>query len=214
MFGKKQETPTTRLRELSKSDFTIAKGEPDIRGWDVRDAQQLKFGTVQDLIFDIRAGKVRYMVLNILDTPELSLEKRTVMVPIGLAELDPTDNDVLLPSVNPFQLRALPRYDRAHLGAKAERDVSIVFGHQGSGGNATEEDLDEQFYNHDHFNNNNLYRRRHQHLPETQGHDALHRHDHAIPASSGRTQEDIRRDFREETDEEYFRRTGHRRNRL
>ena len=36
MFSKKEE-PTTRLRELRGSDYTIAKGQPDIRGWDVRD---------------------------------------------------------------------------------------------------------------------------------------------------------------------------------
>lgn len=75
MFSKK-ETPTTRLRELRGSDYTIAKGQPDIRGWDVRDGSGRKFGAVNDLIFDIRANKVRYMVLNIFDTKELELEKR------------------------------------------------------------------------------------------------------------------------------------------
>src|SRR6476620_5614619 len=98
MFGKK-ETPTTRLRELSKSDFQIAKGQPDIRGWDVRDEQGRKYGTVGELIFDIRANKVRYLIVDIQDTPDMELDKRSVMVPIGLAELDHTDNDVLLPNV-------------------------------------------------------------------------------------------------------------------
>ena len=179
MFSKKEE-PTTRLRELRGSDYTIAKGQPDIRGWDVRDAQGRKFGVVHDLIFDIRANKVRYMVLNILDTRELELEKRTVMVPIGMAELDPTDNDVLLPQVTPFQLRALPRYDKDSLGAKAERDISTVFGRNtfgaaqtgattagatntgtsNTGTSYTDSDVDESFYNHEHFNEDNMYRRR------------------------------------------------------
>lgn len=198
MFGKKQETPTTRLRELSGSDFTIAKGEPDIRGWDVRDAQKRKFGTIQDLIFDVRAGKVRYLVLNILDTKELELDKRTVMVPIGLAELDPSDNDVYLPTVNPFQLRALPRYDRTNLGAKAERDVSIVFG-RSAGATDEHTEVDEHFYNHDHFNNDNLYRRR----GNMQG-----QHSEGLPAGYRRDDDD---NYRNETDDEYFRRTGRRR---
>ena len=81
-----------RLQELRGSDFEIAKGQPDIRGWDVRDNAGRKFGKVHDLIFDIRANKVRYMVVNILDTKELELEKRTVLVPIGLAELDGADD--------------------------------------------------------------------------------------------------------------------------
>src|SRR3712207_3389633 len=91
MFGKRKEEPTTRLRELSHSDFKIAKGQPDIRGWDVRDEHGRKFGVVGELIFDIRADKVRYMIIDIMDTPELELDKRSVMVPIGMAELDPTD---------------------------------------------------------------------------------------------------------------------------
>lgn len=209
MFGKKQEQPTTRLRELSKSDFTIAKGEPDIRGWDVRDAQQLKFATVYDLIFDIRANKVRYMVLNILDTPALSLEKRTVMVPIGLAELDPTDNDVLLPTVNPFQLRALPRYDAAHLGAQAERDVSIVFGYNADGTRTGVGDVDEQFYNHHHFNNNNLYRRRPGHLSDTQHPHAGQPSNSALSAGNPKLPNSQHHSPEAETDEAYFRRTGH-----
>lgn len=227
MFSKKSEQPTTRLRELRGSDFTLAKGEPDIRGWDVRDAQGRKFGTVQDLIFDIRANKVRYLVLNILDTKELELEKRTVMVPIGLAELDPSDNDVLLPTVNPFQLRALPRYDKSNLGAKAERDISIVFGRQALGDTTPTpgNDVDEHFYNHEHFNQDNLYRRRRGHgqgpLTHHADDDYLRREaergtQHSIPVRDDRLHNNAYNDpdYRAETDEEYFRRTGRRRHDL
>lgn len=210
MFGKKTEEPTTRLRELSHSDFTIAKGEPDIRGWDVRDDQKRKFGTVNDLIFDIRAGKVRYLVLNILDTAELDLEKRSVMVPIGLAELDATDNDVYLPTVNPFQLRALPRYDRSRLGAKAEHDVGIVFGYQSMQTDSSQQDVGENFYNNDHFNNNNLYRRR-THPDGLTQREQTRRHE-PMPASDERLHNrDL--DDRNESDEAYFRRTGQHRRR-
>ena len=223
MFSRKAEEPTTRLRELSGSDFVIAKGESDIRGWDVRDASGRKFGSVLDLIFDIRTGKVRYIVLGILDTKELDLEKRTVLVPIGLAELDPTDNDVLLPTVNPFQLRALPRYDRSTLGAKTERDISFVFGRQAHAGAAPE--TDEQFYNHDHFNQDNLYRKRTinpshpKPLPGGTAENSSHRTDaNSQPSGPAQTgQNNIlsnRHSIQEETDEAYFRRTGKRRSAL
>jgi len=158
--------PTTRLRELHGSGYEIKKGQPDIRGWDVRDDSSRKFGKVQELIFDIRANKVRYMVVNIMDTKELELEKRTVLVPIGLAVLDGTDDDVMLSSVTPFQLRALPRYDKSNLGAKAERDISHVFGRSTSStGTAntpdvSEEDVDNSFYEHDHFNEDNMQKNR------------------------------------------------------
>ena len=237
MFSKK-ETPTTRLRELRGSDYTIAKGQPDIRGWDVRDGSGRKFGVVHDLIFDIRANKVRYMVLNIFDTKELELEKRTVMVPIGMAELDPTDNDVLLPSVTPFQLRALPRYDKSNLGAKAERDISTVFGRTGFGSTTAgataatvpdDTDVDESFYNHDHFNEENMYRRRrsttgNSHVERRQrNEDAYLRREaelgrpltaaemHEINQQRGLDDDSI---DRHETDEEYYRRTGRDRRRL
>lgn len=42
-------------------DFTIAEGEPDIRGWDVRGADGTKVGTVEDLLIDTAAMKVRYI---------------------------------------------------------------------------------------------------------------------------------------------------------
>lgn len=236
MFSKKEE-PTTRLRELRGSDYTIAKGQPDIRGWDVRDGNGRKFGVVNDLIFDIRANKVRYMVLNILDTKELDLEKRTVMVPIGMAELDPTDNDVLLPQVTPFQLRALPRYDKDSLGAKAERDISTVFGREGLGTTAAagtaaattvndDRDVDESFYNHDHFNEDNMYRRRRNTTQATGGQKTDRRlteeelylrreAELGRPLTAAEVQEinqqrglDDDSIDRRETDEEYYRRTG------
>lgn len=225
MFSKKTPEPTTRLRELSGSDFTMAKGESDIRGWDVRDANSRKFGTVQDLIFDIRTGKVRYLVLQVLDTRELELEKRQVLVPIGLAELDPNDNDVLLPSVNPFQLRALPRYDRAHLGAKIEKDISIVFGQQAfSDQHAATSETDDQYYNHDHFNQDNLYRRRR--LQQQQPGQQMDEHpdrnymppnagtlnNDSMPANASRYgAQDQPFSSDHESDEAYYRRTGQRR---
>lgn len=226
MFGKKKEAPTTRLRELSHSDFKIAKGQPDIRGWDVRDEQGRKFGTVGDLIFDIKADKVRYLIIHVLDTPELELEKRSVLVPIGLAELDPSDNDVLLPSVTPFQLRALPRYDSAKLGAKTERDIHTVFGDQGIGMGRvqqstmhhTEEDVDDNFYNQDYFNEDNMYRRRKSRIVDTDRNRAYNNDTYtrresemSMPVSDRDSRQGYDESLRPgESDEEYYRRTGRR----
>jgi hypothetical protein len=220
MFSKKSEAPTTRLRELSGSDFQIAKGQPDIRGWDVRDEAGRKFGVVHELIFDIRAMKVRYMIINVLDTRELELEKRTVMLPIGLAELDPSDNDVLLPAVTPFQLRALPRYDKSNLGAKAERDISVVFGRPAATGTAaTTSDVDENFYNNDLFNEDNMNRRRRgvsgNGFKGNTG-DAYTRRETEMNTPSSARRDDIPPAYDDdlrsgETEEEYYRRTGRRR---
>jgi sporulation protein YlmC with PRC-barrel domain len=152
-----------RLQELRGSDFEVAKGQPDIRGWEVRDHNGHLLGKVNELIFDSRAHKVRYMVVNILDSKELQLEKRSVLIPIGMAVLQPQDDDVILDDITPFQLRALPRYDKDDLGTRAERAISTVFGRtDNKGGNAQTDDqeLEPDFYEHEHFNEDNMYKRR------------------------------------------------------
>jgi len=152
-----------RLQELRGSGYEVAKGQPDIRGWEVRDPNGQLIGKVHELIFDSRANKVRYMIINVNDSKELQLEKRTVMVPIGLAVLEPKNDDVILPNVTPFQLRALPKYHKDDLGTKAERAISTVFGRADTKVPATvtdDEDVDEDFYNNEMFNENNMYSRR------------------------------------------------------
>ena len=62
-----------RLQELDRSDFSIVEGEPDIRGWDVRNTQGQKIGEVEELIIDAQRKKVRYMVVD-LDDNELELD--------------------------------------------------------------------------------------------------------------------------------------------
>lgn len=151
-----------RLQELRGSDFEVAKGQPDIRGWEVRDQSGHLIGKVSELIFDSRAYKVRYMVVNITDSKELQLEKRTVLVPIGMAVLQSKDNDVILENVTPFQLRALPKYTIDDLGTRAELAISEVFGRKYTKGLSTDADADlsDEFYEHEQFNEKNMYRNR------------------------------------------------------
>lgn len=154
---------TKRLQELRGSGYEVAKGQPDIRGWEVRDTDGHLMGKVRELIFDSRAQKVRYMVIDVVDSKELQLEKRGVMVPIGLAELQQKYDDVILPKVTPFHLRALPKYTKDDLGSKAERAISTVFGLESKplpAGHTADDDIEESFYNNEMFNENNMNRRR------------------------------------------------------
>lgn len=165
-----------RLQELDRSDFEIVEGEPDIRGWDVKNSNGKKIGEVEELILDAQKRKVRYMVVD-LDDNELDLDDRRVLIPIGLAELDKEDDDVLLRSVTAEQLRALPKYEDDTLDEEAERNICSILGRQQDtmryypqnsdelkNRSATaqkhtpEEDYD--FYRHEHFNDDNLYRNR------------------------------------------------------
>jgi len=116
-----------RLQELDRSDFEITKGEPDIRGWDVRNDAGLKIGEVEELIVDAQQKKIRYMVVD-LDHRDLKLPDRKVLVPIGLAELHKEDDDVLLPAVTVDQLSILPDYDGDNLTDETEQQVCTAFG--------------------------------------------------------------------------------------
>lgn len=160
------ENKNRRLQELGGSDFEIADGQPNIKGWDVKDENGKKIGEVDELIFDVQTRKVRYIVLD-LDDNDFDLDDRDVLVPIGIAQLHDKDDDVILPGITADQLRSLPEYDEDNLTPEIENKVRAAFA--GLGGTAltgaaltsgTGSEADDDFYNHDHFNEDNLYRNR------------------------------------------------------
>lgn len=153
-----------RLQKLKGSDFEIADGQPDIRGWDVKDENGNRIGEVDELIFDEQSRKVRYMVLD-LSNNKLDLEERDVLVPIGLAQIDRDDDDILLPGVTTQQLSSLPAYDEDNFDADSEAGIRNVFA--GAGAGALMAGGDNDFYEHDHFNEENLYRNRPQATEES-----------------------------------------------
>ncbi len=155
MAGEKDRA--TRLQKLSGSDFEIVDGQPDIRGWDVKNESGKKVGEVDELIFDEQSRKVRYLVLD-LDDNELDLDDRDVLVPIGIAELHKDDDDVILPGVTAEQLRALPEYKEDRFDTEHEVSTRNVFG--GLGTAALTGTAEGDFYNHPYYNDENLYRNR------------------------------------------------------
>lgn len=146
-----------RLQELDRSDFEIVEGEPDIRGWDVKNEGGKKIGEVEDLIVDAKRKKVRYMVVD-LDDNELDLDHRKVLLPIGLAQLHEKQDDVLIPGIGASQLAALPKYDREGLDEEMERSICSTLGRQSDSMSANKNE--EEFYRHDYFNDDNLYKHR------------------------------------------------------
>lgn len=149
----------TRLQKLSGSDYEIIDGQPDIRGWDVRDAAGKQIGEVEELIFDYQSQKVRYLVVDLEDN-DYDLDDREVLIPIGIAELHENDDDVILPTVTVDQLRALPEYDEDRFDTDHETNIRNVFGGLGATTTASDVRRDDDFYKHDHFNDANLYRNR------------------------------------------------------
>ena len=149
-----------RLQELDRSDFGIVEGEPDIRGWDVKNSRGQKIGEVEELIVDAQQKRVRYMVVD-LDDNEIEIDDdHKVLIPIGLAELHRKDDDVIIP-VEAEQLRSLPEYDSDHLDAETERRVCSTLGRKNEAMLTTDSnETTPDFYKHDYFNDDNLYKNR------------------------------------------------------
>ena len=151
-----------RLQELDRSDFEIVDGEPDIRGWDVKNQNGNKIGEVEELIVDAQQKKVRYMVVD-LDDNELKLDHRKVLLPIGMAQLHRDDDDVILPNIQETQLSQLPDYDEDHLNAEVERRICGVLGRKDTAittSAVSTEELPQDFYVHEYYNADNLYKNR------------------------------------------------------
>ncbi|OLY90733.1 conserved domain-containing protein [Cnuella takakiae] len=161
-----------RLQKLKGSDFEVRDGYTDIRGWDVKDNSGRTIGEVEELLFDPTSRKVRYMVVE-LDDNELGLdEEKEVLIPIGVAQLHEKDDDVIIPNITAEQLNSLPAYDEDNFSADHEHSIRNVFagvGGMGLAGAAAATSAvpvggttGNDFYEHDHYNEDNLYRNRRQ----------------------------------------------------
>jgi photosynthetic reaction center H subunit len=144
------------LVELEGSEYEIAEGEPDVQGWHIRDTKGSNIGKVEDLLFNPATRKVRYLIAD-LEARVFGVENRKVLIPIGLAELHLSKDEVYLPAVTIAQLAAAPDYMRETF--KPEDEIKVR--------NTFIDDLDIQqtwdektFYEHDHYNERNFYGRR------------------------------------------------------
>jgi|SRR5690606_8826696 len=148
-----------RLEELGGSDFEIAEGQPNIKGWKVKNAAGVTCGEVDELIFNPASRKVRYMVLD-LDNNEFNLNSKKVLVPIGLATLHENDDEVYLGGITTDQLQGLPEYVEGQITPASELRLRNLLTGTGSSGIADSGDYtlhEEGFYEHDHFDEDRFY---------------------------------------------------------
>lgn len=145
------------LKELHSSGFEMRDGEPDIRGWKVKNNQNQVIGKVDELLFDTESLRVRYLILDLEGKP-LNLVSRDVVIPIGLAVLDKSDNIVLLPEVTVGHLATLPEYKKGPITIATEREVRRVFAPSEG---VEYEDPDyydpKEFYNNKYFDDKRMY---------------------------------------------------------
>ena len=103
------ETPVLRrLRDLT--DFEVADGNPDVRGWTVRGNDGLALGTVFELIVEPEAMKVRYLDVELASRFGLNEHGNHILLPIGVAALDDDGDNVFVPALNAESVLNYPTY--------------------------------------------------------------------------------------------------------
>jgi hypothetical protein len=116
-----------RIAPLSVlSDFEVAKGHPDIRGWRVDSANGVEVGKVHDLLIDIDQMRTRYLDVRLTREVAASPDDRDVLVPVGTAELAEGSDVVRLP-LTAERVGLLPLYDHGRLTHAHELEVRRHF---------------------------------------------------------------------------------------
>lgn len=145
------------LEPLSKSSHKKDHDRPTVDDWKIVDHTGQQIGTVYDLLYDREANKVRYIVTN-LKNGKLLKEDRLVLMPVGRARLNKTENEVVIPNITKDQLSALPDYltiDR--LTQQDEYKVRNAFGGTAEKSSQTEDYDRKTFYDHDDYREEGFY---------------------------------------------------------
>lgn len=114
------------LVALHDSGFEMVDGEPDIRNWSVVATENQLVGRVSELIFDQVSHRVLYLVVDINGKP-LNLISRSVIVPIGLAEIDRKENLIVIRALTVGHLASLPTYEKGKIAIDTENAIRSVF---------------------------------------------------------------------------------------
>ena len=103
------ETPLLRrLRDLT--EFEVADGNPDVRGWAVRGGDGQALGVVYELIVDPEALKVRYLDVELDAGFHINEFENHILLPIGVASLDAEGDNVFVPALNAESVLDYPPY--------------------------------------------------------------------------------------------------------
>lgn len=148
----------SNLEALSKSDYILTNGGTDITGWQVVNESEQTIGRVQDLLFDTINNTIRYLVIELLT--EITGSEKTVILPIGLANLSENTDAVVLPDIHQEQFSAMPRYISGEVTHDMEDHIRSIIGSPVA--LRLEEDITEldrsDFYKHHHFDRGNVAR--------------------------------------------------------
>ena len=140
-----------RLRDLT--DFEVADGNPDVRGWTVRGNDGHALGVVHELIVEPEALKVRYLDVELDARFKRGRHENHILLPIGVASLDTDGDNVFVPALNTETVQAYPPYSEIQITRDYEEAMLRALGI----GPAVDND---QFYERDSYDAGAFYRRR------------------------------------------------------
>jgi hypothetical protein len=151
------------LVSLSRmSGYRVAKGEADIRGWDVVTRDHRKIGTVHELIVDPGSLKVRYLDVALHKTMLETKDKTHILVPIAGATLDDDDNRIYMEDIAAADIEAIPPYDHRPITRQYETMLRNVFAREAAGPATPPPVVTEgdEFYEHPQFSERRFWGRR------------------------------------------------------
>jgi|SRR6476469_155533 len=142
------ETPILRrLRDLT--DFEVADGNPDVRGWTVRGGDGKALGQVHELIVDPEALKVRYLDIELDGRFQINEHERHILLPIGVAAIDADDDNVFVPALNSQTVLNYPAYVELQITRDYEEAMLRALGQEPAGA--------EDFYQRDTYSDAAFY---------------------------------------------------------
>ena len=165
----KEEKHLYSLDELS--DYKVASDDPDVRGWDVRDADNRLIGEVENLLVNKNLKRVVYLDVHVdktiidanhdpygrpnnVDIREFVNKdgENHVIIPIGMVNLDKENENVLSTGIDHRTFAETKRYPK---GTSINRDYESVVLKSYNRDTPSEKVYDDDtFYDRDEFDRN------------------------------------------------------------
>lgn len=150
-------TKVDHLEVFSKSNTKMASGHPNIKEWKIVDHTGQKVGTVYDMLFDTESNVIRYIITN-LKNGELLEQDRLVLMPVGMARINDSQNEVVFPNITKDQIKQLPDFlTIEHFTQEDEYAVRNALRSPGESVVSTENTDRSSFYDHEVFSTDNFY---------------------------------------------------------
>ena len=156
-----------RLEELS--DYKVASDDPDVRNWDVRDADNRVVGKVDNLLVNKDAERVVYLDVEVdksiidakhdpygrpenMDVREFINKdgENHVIIPVGMVTLDSESKTVRATGINHRTFAETKRFNRAN-PINREYEVSVLNSYNRTRDPYITDYEDENFYDRDTF---------------------------------------------------------------